>query len=65
MKKLTALALLAATPAMAHPGHGAAASHWFTDPTHIAILFLLGLAIGPVLPRLIERLKDSEDDHES
>ena len=64
MKKLTALSLLAASPALAHPGHGGDAAHWLTDPTHVAILFLLGLAIGPVLPRLLGRHQSDEDDHE-
>ena len=65
MKKLTLFALLAASPAMAHPGHGGDAMHWFGDITHLGILILLGLAISPLISlHLRPERRESEDDHE-
>ena len=58
-------ALLAAGPALAHPGHGGGALHWFSDAAHVGIVVLLGMAFAPVISlRLRERFGESEDDHE-
>ena len=42
MKKLSALLVLLASPALAHPGHVAAVvdgqSHWVTQPDHLALV---------------------------
>lgn len=47
---LPALALVFATPAMAHPGHGEDATHWLTGD-HLAML--LALAMLGVLATVI------------
>ncbi len=51
MNRYFALMLaLTASPAMGHPGHGAAiAGHWVSDPSHLAALAGLGIAALLVL----------------
>ncbi len=55
MKRIatTSIALLAASPALAHPGHGGEATHWFSDVSHLAAIagmvlaaYAVGLAIA-------------------
>lgn len=57
---LPAVALLAATPALGHPGHDApAVTHWVSDGAHLAVVVALAalavVVIGAVLAR--RRLK--------
>lgn len=59
MKKLAALALLAPTAALAHPGHSAGTTWFFHDGPVIGLLALAALAyIGPELARALRRNKD-------
>ncbi|MBC7144676.1 MAG: hypothetical protein H5U24_04640 [Thioclava marina] len=59
MKKLAALALLAPTAALAHPGHSAGTTWFFHDGPLIGLLALAALAyIGPELARALRRNKD-------
>ncbi|OOY11615.1 MAG: hypothetical protein EP320_15475 [Rhodobacteraceae bacterium] len=59
MKKLAALALLAPTAALAHPGHSAGTTWFFHDGPLIGLLALAALAyIGPELARALPRNKD-------
>jgi hydrogenase/urease accessory protein HupE len=46
-----AAALLAVTPALAHPGHAqggliAEFGHWFSEPDHLALMALLTLGVA-------------------
>ncbi|MEM7723135.1 MAG: hypothetical protein AAF376_12235 [Pseudomonadota bacterium] len=58
---LSALLLLIASPLMAHPGHGeaATATHWVSDLSHLAVLGLLAALVaivgGVMLHRRIGR----------
>lgn len=59
MKKLAALATLAPSAALAHPGHGAGTTLFFHDGPLVAVLVLAALAyIGPELARALRRNKD-------
>ena len=53
MKRLISALLLAASPALAHPGdHGATGLvHLLTEPDHLAILALAGLVVAVVVYR--------------
>ncbi|KEO51199.1 hypothetical protein [Thioclava pacifica] len=59
MKKLAALALLAPTAALAHPGHSAGTTWFFHDGPLVGLLALAALAyVGPELARALRRNKD-------
>ena len=53
MKRLTAVLLVTASPALAHPGdHGTSGlAHLLTEPDHLAILALAGLVVAFVVYR--------------
>jgi len=59
MKRYIALAIaLSASPAMGHPGHGAAtAGHWISDLTHLAALGAAGIAVALIIKAARTRAK--------
>ena len=58
MKPFFPFLLIAATPALAHPGHGTAdASHWLSDGAHLAVLGLGSFAIALGLRKLRPMLR--------
>ena len=52
MKKLAILAAFAATPAMAHPGHGEQAGHWLTQGDHMAVAAIAVAAVVAIVGHL-------------
>ncbi|OOY05589.1 hypothetical protein BMI87_06020 [Thioclava sp. F28-4] len=59
MKLLAALAVLAPTAALAHPGHSAGSTWFFHDGPLIGLLALAAVAyVGPELARALRRNKE-------
>jgi hydrogenase/urease accessory protein HupE len=57
MKRLIALVLASATPALAHPGDHAASGlgHFLTEPDHLALMALAGVVAVVALVRYRSR----------